>query len=65
MSPSECRWREPPYEYEHTRQPIDILAGSDQLRRQIEAGVPAVEIAESWQPRIQQFDQARRRVLMY
>ena len=41
-------WRPPPYEYEHEKLPIDILAGSDRLRAQIEAGVPALEIAASW-----------------
>jgi uncharacterized protein YbbC (DUF1343 family) len=42
-------WRQPPYEYEHDKMPIDILAGSDVLRRQIESGMPIREIAESWQ----------------
>ena len=42
-------WREPPYEYEHEKLPIDILAGSSELREQIEAGVPAREIARSWE----------------
>ena len=43
--PDRFRWRDPPYEYEHTLLPIDILAGSSELREQIEAGVPAREIA--------------------
>ena len=30
-------WRQPPYEYEKEKLPFDILAGSDTLRRQIEA----------------------------
>ena len=34
-------WRQPPYEYEHDKMPIDILAGSDTLRQQIESGMPA------------------------
>jgi uncharacterized protein YbbC (DUF1343 family) len=41
-------WRPPPYEYEREKLPIDILAGSDRLRAQIEARVPALEIAASW-----------------
>ena len=36
--PDRFRWRDPPYEYEHTKLPIDILAGSSELREQIEAG---------------------------
>ena len=37
--PDRFRWREPPYEYETEKMPIDILAGSSELREQIEAGV--------------------------
>ena len=31
-------WRPPPYEYEYEKMPIDILAGSDGLRRAVDAG---------------------------
>src|SRR5215510_6149058 len=41
-------WRQPPYEYEHDKVPIDILAGSEALRRQIETGTSARDIAASW-----------------
>ena len=37
---SRFEWRQPPYEYEHTKLPFDILAGSSELRQQIEAGLP-------------------------
>ena len=36
-APDRFAWRQPPYEYVHDRMPIDILAGSDRLRRAIEA----------------------------
>ena len=38
-------WREPPYEYEHDKMPIDILAGSAALRREMEAGRAAADVA--------------------
>ena len=41
-------WRQPPYEYEHDKLPIDILAGSSALREQIESQVPLSEIVASW-----------------
>ena len=31
--PAQTLWRDPPYEYEHVKPPIDILYGSDRLRR--------------------------------
>jgi uncharacterized protein YbbC (DUF1343 family) len=58
-------WKLPPYEYEHERMPIDVLAGSTELREQIEAGVPAAKIAESWRPATEAFLKLRERFLLY
>jgi uncharacterized protein YbbC (DUF1343 family) len=58
-------WRDPPYEYEREKPPIDILAGSSDLREQIDAGVPAREIAQSWQPGVNEFERVRERFLLY
>jgi uncharacterized protein YbbC (DUF1343 family) len=63
--PSQFAWRQPPYEYEHTKMPIDILAGSSELREQIEAGVSARDIARSWKPSVDAFRQTRERFLLY
>jgi uncharacterized protein YbbC (DUF1343 family) len=63
--PSHFRWREPPYEYEREKLPFDILAGSSDLRQQIEDGVSAREIAQSWQEGVQTFMTIRERFLMY
>jgi uncharacterized protein YbbC (DUF1343 family) len=48
MNPQRFAWRQPPYEYEHEKLPIDILAGSDRLRMQIESATPLQTIADSW-----------------
>ena len=45
-------WRQPPYEYEHTKLPVDILSGSSTLRDQIESGMAATAIAATWRPHI-------------
>jgi uncharacterized protein YbbC (DUF1343 family) len=42
-------WKQPPYEYEHTKMPIDILYGSPGLREGLDAGLPAGDIARGWQ----------------
>ena len=63
--PDRFRWRDPPYEYERTLLPIDILAGSSELREQIEAGVSAREIARSWEPATSDFVALRARFLLY
>jgi uncharacterized protein YbbC (DUF1343 family) len=58
-------WRQPPYEYEHERLPIDILAGSDRLRGQIESDEDARTIAESWREDEEAFKRARAPYLLY
>ena len=59
------KWKEPPYEYEFTRTPFDVLAGSPALREQIEAGVPAREIARSWESPVAEFMKLRSQFLIY
>jgi uncharacterized protein YbbC (DUF1343 family) len=38
LAPAEFAWLPPPYEYETVKPPIDILFGSDRLRRALESG---------------------------
>ena len=45
--------------------PIDCLAGSSTLREQIDAGVPAHEIAAGWKEPVDEFLKIRERVLLY
>ena len=58
-------WRQPPYEYEHEKLPIDILAGSDILRQQIESDMPPQEIAASWRADEDEFRRLRQPYLLY
>ena len=63
--PDQFRWKDPPYEYEFERRPIDCLAGSSELREQIEAGMSAQEIARSWEGPVAAFMKLRERFLLY
>ncbi|MGH6865065.1 MAG: hypothetical protein ACREDO_02540 [Methyloceanibacter sp.] len=45
--------------------PIDILAGSTELREQIDAQVPIEEIAASWSDGVKRFEEARKPFLLY
>ncbi|MBI2189649.1 MAG: DUF1343 domain-containing protein [Acidobacteria bacterium] len=65
FDPAGFRWRPPPYEYEREKLPIDILAGSDALRRQIEAEAPISEIAASWRDDEAEFARLRKPYLLY
>ena len=65
VDPARFAWRQPPYEYEHDKMPIDILAGSDKLRAQIEAGTSARDIAASWKKDEESFRKLRESYLLY
>lgn len=65
LAPDRFQWREGPYEYEHEKMPIDILAGSPQLREQVEAQVPVDEIAASWTTGVAEFSALRLPYLLY
>jgi uncharacterized protein YbbC (DUF1343 family) len=63
--PARFEWRHPPYEYEATKMPIDILAGSPALREQVEAQMPLEDIVESWQEDVAAFEETSAGFLMY
>jgi uncharacterized protein YbbC (DUF1343 family) len=63
--PTQFAWRPPPYEYEHHRLAIDILAGSERLRHQIDRGMSARDIAQPWVPEIEEFLKVRKNFLLY
>ncbi len=65
QSPADFAWRPPPYEYEWTKTPIDILAGSSRLREQIEAQADPRAIAAEWEAGIERFRPVRDDVLLY
>lgn len=65
IAPDQFAWRLPPYEYEHEKMPIDILAGSNTLRQQIEAGAAGTEIAASWDLPVAEFLELRQQYLLY
>jgi len=65
LYPEEFAWRQPPYEYETERLPIDLLTGDPAIREGLDKGVPVVEMEAAWQKDLSQFLQTRREFLMY
>ncbi len=63
--PASFGWKPPPYEYEHDKQPIDVIAGSPSFRAAIDAGERAEGIAARWQPTVAAFRELRRPFLLY
>lgn len=58
-------WRPPPYEYEHHKQPIDILAGSPALRNAVDAGATAADVRAIIPAGVDAFEETRARYLLY
>ena len=59
------RWKEPPYEYVYDKNPFDVIAGTDKLRKAIERGDSIETIAESWTDDLARFGRERERFLLY
>ena len=65
LYPDDFAWRQPPYEYETERMPIDILWGSDALRAAIDSGAPPHEIARRADADLEEFNRFVEAYLLY
>jgi len=65
QDPGQFAWRTEAYEFETRHPAIDLLAGSDRLRREIEAGRAVADMAAEWAAGAAQFREARRDLLLY
>jgi uncharacterized protein YbbC (DUF1343 family) len=65
MYPEQFRWKEPPYEYEFEKNPFDVIAGTNRLREQIEAGDSIETIRNSWRESLEEFLRLRENFLLY
>ncbi|MEW6117270.1 MAG: DUF1343 domain-containing protein [Nitrospirota bacterium] len=66
LYPDDFLWKQPPYEYEAEKMPIDILAGTDRLRKEIEGGERLKHIEAWWGEQCRSFQQkVRKRFLLY
>ena len=63
--PEAFRWKDPPYEYEHKRMPIDLLTGSDRIRIALERGEDLRELEASWLAELERFKEIRSEHLIY
>jgi uncharacterized protein YbbC (DUF1343 family) len=58
-------WRDPPYEYEYLKRPIDILCGTDAVRLALEAGVSPKKLVPGWERQLAAFKKRRAPYLLY
>jgi uncharacterized protein YbbC (DUF1343 family) len=65
LYPDQFAWRQPPYEYENERLPIDLLTGDDAIRHGLERGMSATELESAWQEDLDRFMEVRQEFLIY
>lgn len=66
LYPDKFRWNKPPYEYEQNLLPIDILAGTDRFRKDIEDGISLDTMQKWWNNELMDFDKnIRKNYLIY
>ena len=66
LYPKYFLWKQPPYEYEAEKRPIDILAGTERLRQDIEKGERLDRMEEWWREQCHSFQKnVRGRFLFY
>jgi len=65
LYPDEFRYKEPPYEYEYERLPMDLILGSGKVRRQLEERMAILEIEQNWSEELAAFARNREKVFLY
>ena len=65
LYPEQFAWRQPPYEYETVRLPIDLLTGDVGIREGLDAGADVRDLEAAWQEELAEFMAARREFLLY
>jgi len=65
LYPRQFAWKEPPYEYIFDKPPIDVIFGTDKIRRWLEEEVPAQEIVREAEKPLREFARIRKRYELY
>jgi uncharacterized protein YbbC (DUF1343 family) len=65
LYPEQFAYKQPPYEYEFERLPMDLIIGDRTVREGMEAGVPIADLEGAWQRQLDEYQERRRAVLLY
>ncbi len=65
LYPEDFRYKDPPYEYEFERLPMDLILGDQSVRLGLEQGVEIVELERSWQDDLCRYQERIKPVLLY
>lgn len=65
LYPDRFAYKEPPYEYEYQRLPMDLILGNRAVRTALEDGVAIIDLERDWQAELDEYQQRRSAVLLY
>lgn len=65
LHPEEFSYKQPPYEYEFERLPMDLILGSREVRKKLETATSVLDIETCWQQELQDFEEKRRNYFLY
>ena len=65
LYPESFQWRNPPYEYEYERMPIEILCGSVDIVDMLQSATSLQQIRQSWQQDVTDFLRRQSSYLLY
>ena len=65
MYADKFQWRQNAYEYVFDKNPMDVVCGTDKIRKQIESGVSLAEIEADWADGLANFEEIRKPFLLY
>ncbi len=65
LYPEQFKYKEPPYEYEFTKLPMDLILGAQFVRHELEKGTPVIEIEALWLDELEDFKKIRQEFLLY
>jgi uncharacterized protein YbbC (DUF1343 family) len=65
LYPDQFQYKQPPYEYEYHRLPMDLIIGDRTVREALEQGVHVQDLEQGWQQDLVEYRQRRQAVLLY
>jgi len=65
LYPDAFSYKQPPYEYEYERLPMDLILGDKRVRQALEQGKDIMAMEKAWQNDLDVFEKLRREVFLY
>lgn len=59
------QWKEPPYEYEYEKKPIDVILGTQEIRKELRSGKDILAIRNNWLGHLKAYKAWRKPFLLY